>query len=147
MARIGGFAFGLGPSPLCGQAFLAYCRGIASREAVMILRHMPRAAQPGRAFVACTALCLALLIAALSGQAAYAFSFTNADGSSGNESNSGFSGYKDLDVNSSRLAGDSADKSTTDKPKSGFYFGSGAQSIDQRYSGDRYFTPNSLMGR
>lgn len=118
----------------------------------MTLRRLPRSVQsrPAQcrpAFVACAVLALALLTATLSGQAAYAFTFSNADGSSGNDASSGFSGYKDLDVSSSRLAGDSAAKSTTDKPKSGFYFGSATQSIDQRYSGDRYFTPNNLMGR
>lgn len=98
---------------------------------------------------ATAAFAVTLLAVTLSGQAARAFTFNNADGSSG-ASGSGSSGYKDIDVGRSRLNGDSADstdKSDSSKPKTGFYFGGPASSMDQRYSGDRYFSPNNLMGR
>lgn len=101
------------------------------------------------AFAICAALGLALAAASMSGSPARAFTFTNADGSSGNDPGSGFSGYKDLDVNSARLNGDSGKdaKYPDGQPKSGFYFSGGGGEIGQRYNADRYFDSNVLMGR
>lgn len=114
----------------------------------MILRRSTFRRLHRPAFVACAALGLALLVASLSGSPASAFTFNNADGSSGNDGGSGDSGYKDIDVNRSRLNGssDSDAKSATGQPKTGFYF-SGAQSLDRRYNADHYFDSNVLMGR
>ncbi len=41
-----------------------------------------------------------------------------------------------------------ADKSTDQRPKSGFYFSGGqSQSFDDRNGSERYFNPNRLLGR
>jgi hypothetical protein len=44
--------------------------------------------------------------------------------------------------------GADSDKSADKRPKSGFYFNSGrAQSFDERNNSERYFNPNTLLGR
>ena len=84
-------------------------------------------------------------IVVLTAPAAKAFTFNDA----ASDKNGDTSMFNDP-VNRTRsgLGADSGDKTTDKRPKSGFYFGSGqSQSFDERNSSERYFNPNTLLGR
>jgi hypothetical protein len=84
-------------------------------------------------------------IVVLAAPAAKAFTFNDA-ASDKNGDTSMF--YDPANRTKSGYGADSGDKAADKQPKSGFYFNSGrSQSFDERNNGDRYFSPNNLMGR
>lgn len=85
----------------------------------------------------------AFALAVLAGSGAQAFTFN--DEASGNSGAS--TRFADpAERAKSRMSGDSNDRSTIRNGNTTLQFGSRG-SFDQRNNGDRYFSPNNLMGR
>ncbi len=75
--------------------------------------------------------------------AAQAFTFTDQEGGRAGATTK----FADpTDRAKSRMTGDSSDRSTVRNGNTSLQFG-GRESFDQRNNGDRYFSPNNLMGR
>jgi hypothetical protein len=90
------------------------------------------------------ALCAAMVGMALTAPAANAFTFNDAAGDKTGDT----SMFNDPVNRTKSGYGADSDKNGDKLPKSGFYFNSGrAQSFDERNNSERYFNPNTLLGR